>query len=798
MPDVSEPVAPRPPDPPRFPTMSVVAPLVLAGVLVAVFRTPYALMIGVLGPVMGLASWWESKRSVTQRYLAEQEEYEQACLAWRIEKEQDDSAYREQALTATPGVAQWMANPLWRPPLKGVFRIGTHLETRTDGTETRTIAGMPCTVPAGEDIAIVGISPDLSAIARHIRTQLQATDDPDGQEVFVCKTVLDVPTGVRVVIQCGPHHTALCIDGIRRDRGLHPDVLSEAEERWALRRLSRYQPAPLEHIIDPADRGSLWCDLGSGPWNLVDAGPHALVWGRTGRGKTVLLRRLICDLATRYRPDQVGIAVMDFKGGSALVGLRSLPHLIGELSDLDADRLETALCGVQAEMRAREKLLATTACASLTDLPRDISCPRVVLIVDEIAWLVENYPDASAVLSDVAARGRSLGVHLVLCGQRLGGQIPRGILANAGIRMCLGVTDRSEADEYLPGVPPDRVWRLAMKPPGAVLIAQIGSGWHEGTVQPLECPDVTGPSSTALWAPELPEHLRPEPGRVGVIEKPDLQRTEQLGARELERGLMCLVGDHGTGVSSALRRMGEALGERGAPVSLVPDEASQIVDALHAAGSEADSHTWIIPALTSLEQIAGSEAKAMLAELCAKAHSHAQESDSRVVLGVRPGSLLGPLIRRAHAHVWLMRIEDAEVRQLWSERRHAPLIPPLPGRAERAGERVHIAKPLGTPLPPWEVMPCPIDTGALRVDDDNDFALADRDSLERALAGSGVVLSRLSPSQMRRLLGPEQAPFLEPGAGRGWWCRRGVFRLVQLPSTDDGSTASIPSDVPTD
>ncbi len=260
-------------------------------------------------------------------------------------------------------------------------------------------------------------------------------------------------------------------------------------------------------------------------------------------------------------------------------------------------------------MRAREKLLATAACASLTDLPRDISCPRVVLIVDEIAWLIENYPDASAVLSDVAARGRSLGIHLVLCGQRLGGQIPRGILANAGIRMCLGVTDRSEADEYLPGVPSDRVVRLGTKPPGALLIAQIGSGWHEGTVQPLECPDVTGPSSTALWAPELPEHLGPEPGRIGVMEKPELQCIEQLGAGELERGLVCVVGDHGAGVTSALRRIGEALGERGAPVSLVPDEASHIVDALQAACSESDPHTWLIPALTSLEQIAGSEAK---------------------------------------------------------------------------------------------------------------------------------------------------------------------------------------------
>jgi hypothetical protein len=176
-------------------------------------------------------------------------------------------------------------------------------------------------------------------------------------------------------------------------------------------------------------------------------------------------------------------------------------------------------------------------------------------------------------------------------------------------------------------------------------------------------------------------------------------------------------------------------------VSLVPDEASHIVDALQAACSEYDPHTWIIPALTSLEQIAGSEEKAMLSELCAEAHSHALESGSRVVLGVRPGSSLGAVIRRAHPYLWLMRIEDAKVLQLWSERRHAALIPPLPGRAERAGERVHIAKPLGTPLPPWHVMPCPAHTVALRVGDYSCFNLAGRDGLEHALADSGVVMS---------------------------------------------------------
>ena len=188
----------------------------------------------------------------------------------------------------------------------------------------------------------------------------------------------------------------------------------------------------------------------------------------------------------------------------------------------------------------------------------------------------------------------------------------------------------------------------------------------------------------------------------------------------------------------------------------------------------------------------------MVSELCARAHSHAQGCGSRVVMGVRPNSTLGAAIRRAHPPVWVMRIEDADGRELWSTRRQARLLPPLPGRAERAGERLQIARSRGTPVPPWEVMAFPRQSPAPVVREEGAVGFADRDRLERAVASTGVVVTGLTPSQMRRLLGPEQAPYLEPGLGRGWWCQRGRFRLVQLPSTEAGSTASIPSDVPTD
>ena len=797
---MSEPVAPRALEPPRFPTMSVVAPLVLAAVLVAVFRTPYALMIGVLGPVMGLASWWESRKSARDRHRGEVEEYEQACVVWRREREREDSAYRDRAYGRTPSVAQWMENPLWRPPLTGAFRIGTHLETRDEAGQSRTIPGMPCTVPVGEDIAVVGVRSDIAGIVRHIRTQQAASGVLRSCDVVVCATAAEVPVSTRVVLQCSANDTTLCIDGIRVDRGLWPDVLSEAEHRWALRRLETYETGALDPVVDPADRSALWCDLGGGPWDVVNSGPHALVWGRTGRGKTVLLRRLICDLAGRYRPDQVSIAVMDFKGGSALVGLRSLPHLVGELSDLEPDRLDTAFRGVQAEMRTRESLLAEAGCASLAELPASVTCPRIVLIVDEIAWLMENHPSASAVLADVAARGRSLGLHVILCGQRLGSTIPRSVLANAGVRVCLGVTDGVEAEEYLPGVPPDQISRLATKPPGAFVMATIGSGWQEGTVEPLACPVSDGAPVGPLWAPDLPELVEPEHGLIALREAPEQQHTVPVSIGEINTGVCCVVGDRGAGVSGALQRVGEAVAETGGHVFVVPDEACHIVDALQAACLDTEPVTRIIPSLTSLERVAGADAKAMVADMVARAHSQGSEHGSRLVLGLRPDSVLGASIRRAQPHLWLLRIAVSRTRESWLDHRNTPVAAAIPGRGVRDGDRIQIACPLDTSLPPHSLRVLPADesrpwmpgeTGALE-------GLGDRDRIESCLSGRGVVLTGLTPAAMRRLLGPEQAPPLEAGEGRGWWCRRGSYRLVQLPSTTDGSTASMPSDVPTD
>ena len=767
-------------------------------------------MIGALGPVMALSSWWEAKR--TQRRQSEDDAaaYERALADWDAQCLAEDEAYRHEALVATPGVADWMANPLWRPPLRDPVRIGLHSAHRTHGMDSRVVSGVPCAVPSTGDIAVVGRGTEVLAIARNIRTQIAATQNAVPPDVVVCESSAEVPGHIRVVVHSRGAQAELHIDGVCTARGIRPDLLSEAEELWARRRLATYLPQTAQLSPDATDRGALWCDLGDGPWDLVEQGPHALVWGHTGRGKTVLLRRLICDLAARYCPTQVRIAVMDFKGGSTLVGLRELPHLAGELTDMDAHRLRTAFIGLLEEFREREALLAAWGSSDIRELPADVVCPRTVVIVDESAWLLEHHPDASAVLSDIAARGRSLGIHLVLCGQRITGGMPRAVLANAGLRVCVGVTDPSEASDFLPGVSPDQLGALARSERGSYLKVSVGSDPERGFVTPRGMPETNDSPAEPLWAPDIPERIDSAPTVIACAEDAPHRRLTPLTACDLDHGLVVVVGDQGSGVTSATTRMAEALMEDGQSVVCAPADPVGVLDALYAAQGEDFRGTLVIGSVTPLERVVSADARVSVTALLGQVHRTGQEVGSRVILGCRPDSPLARGIARLGVSCLVLAIAQSEAREMWRGERAAATPTPRPGRGVFRAQPVQMARPVGrdcplvSPLPGIDQLP----GTPLLVSDDGgrydgtetwsvDQALTHRDRVERAEAGDGVVLCELLPGQMRRLLGPEQAPVLAPGEGYGWWCRAGQTRRIQLPRRVAGSTESIPSDEPT-
>ncbi len=185
-------------------------------------------------------------------------------------------------------------------------------------------------------------------------------------------------------------------------------------------------------------------------------GPHALVAGTTGAGKSELLQTIIASLSVANRPDALNFVLIDYKGGSAFQDCARLPHTVGMVSDLDAHLTERALASLAAELHYREHILFNAATKDIEDYndarrlkPELEPMPRLVLIIDEFASLVAELPDFIAGLVDIARRGRSLGVHLVLATQRPAGVVSADIRANTNLRIALRVTDAEESRDVI-------------------------------------------------------------------------------------------------------------------------------------------------------------------------------------------------------------------------------------------------------------------------------------------------------------------------------------------------------------
>lgn len=187
--------------------------------------------------------------------------------------------------------------------------------------------------------------------------------------------------------------------------------------------------------------------------DIARDGPHMLVAGTTGAGKSEFLRTLVCSLALGNRPDALVFVLIDYKGGSAFGSLRALPHVAGYLTDLDEHLGRRALVALKAEARYRERLLGRAQC-------RDIDAyhaageplgplPRLALVIDEFRFLVHEMPDFLDRLTDVTARGRSLGMHLVLATQRPAGVVSEDIRTNMGLRVCFRVEDAADSSAVL-------------------------------------------------------------------------------------------------------------------------------------------------------------------------------------------------------------------------------------------------------------------------------------------------------------------------------------------------------------
>lgn len=186
--------------------------------------------------------------------------------------------------------------------------------------------------------------------------------------------------------------------------------------------------------------------------NLVKDGPHLLVGGTTGSGKSEFLRTLVLGLALDQPPENLTMLLIDYKGGSGLGALAALPHCVGYLTDLSSESTARALTSLRAELRRREGLCAEWGAHDLDEL-RTVSpssCPpRLVVVIDEFRMLSDDVPTAVPDLMKIAALGRSLGVHLILATQRVQGTVTPDMRANITSSVLLRVQTALESQDLL-------------------------------------------------------------------------------------------------------------------------------------------------------------------------------------------------------------------------------------------------------------------------------------------------------------------------------------------------------------
>nr|WP_275585518.1 FtsK/SpoIIIE domain-containing protein [Blastococcus saxobsidens] len=218
-----------------------------------------------------------------------------------------------------------------------------------------------------------------------------------------------------------------------------------------------------------------------GPFSLDlrTDGPHGLVAGTTGAGKSELLQTMIASLAVANRPDALNFVLVDYKGGSAFKDCVHLPHTVGMVTDLDAHLVERALTSLGAELKYREHWLARAGVKDIDDYidlqarePGRPPLPRLLIVIDEFASMARELPDFVTGLVNIAQRGRSLGIHLILATQRPSGVVSPEIRANTNLRISLRVTDGADSSDVLDA--PDAA-RIPKSAPGRGF-ARLGHG----------------------------------------------------------------------------------------------------------------------------------------------------------------------------------------------------------------------------------------------------------------------------------------------------------------------------------
>lgn len=185
-------------------------------------------------------------------------------------------------------------------------------------------------------------------------------------------------------------------------------------------------------------------------------GPHGLVAGTTGSGKSEILQTYILAMATLYHPHEVGFVIIDFKGGGMVNQFKDLPHLLGAITNIDGKEIDRSLKSIKAELQKRQRLFAEADVNHIDKYIKKfksgeikVPLPHLIIIVDEFAELKAEQPEFMKELISAARIGRSLGVHLILATQKPSGQVNEQIWSNSRFKLCLKVQSQEDSNEVL-------------------------------------------------------------------------------------------------------------------------------------------------------------------------------------------------------------------------------------------------------------------------------------------------------------------------------------------------------------
>jgi len=430
-------------------------------------------------------------------------------MKWLPHTTSPQSPFAEIALADSPSAATVLLNALEGAVLErltGSPEQRGPLAPQDTSMELGKSVGERAHSPAkGGDVSLILIATNDAPVDRARLTQLiERGPDAGVFTIFVaptveslpaaCRTFVDVTNGLddAVVgwVRAGERAEGVSVEGVSREYAEHfakrlapvvdsssvaPDSSDLPNSVSLLRIIGADRAAETSAVIErwrqnnsiidrsrtPRPRlkraGTLKAFMGQGSpdamsLDLRTQGPHALVGGTTGSGKSEFLQTWVLGMAAEYSPDRVTFLYVDYKGGSAFADCVDLPHTVGLVTDLSPHLVRRALTSLRAELHHREHLFNRKKAKDLLELEKrqdPETPPALVIVIDEFAALATEVPEFVDGVVDIAQRGRSLGIHLIMATQRPAGVIKDNLRANTNLRVALRMADASDSNDVV-------------------------------------------------------------------------------------------------------------------------------------------------------------------------------------------------------------------------------------------------------------------------------------------------------------------------------------------------------------